>query len=98
MDMFGLGQSIKCKVKHRIKNLRLREYSTDVGDPYYPVPNQRNRDLYKKYQVGRYPQIQKKTNGLIMHWQASLKGLTHEILWGLFWPAWIGLAEKRNLY
>jgi len=26
-----------------------REYSTDKGDPYYPVPNQRNRDLYEKY-------------------------------------------------
>ena len=28
-----------------------REYSTDVGDPYYPVPNKRNKDLYAKYQV-----------------------------------------------
>ena len=27
-----------------------REYSTDVGDPYYPVPNDRNRALYNKYQ------------------------------------------------
>jgi len=27
-----------------------REYSTDVGDPYYPVPNDRNKNLYKKYQ------------------------------------------------
>ena len=27
-----------------------REYSTDTGDPYYPVPNERNRALYKKYQ------------------------------------------------
>ncbi|XP_023320773.1 uncharacterized protein LOC111695623 [Eurytemora carolleeae] len=42
-----------------------REYSTDVGDPYYPVPNKRNQDLFLKYQelslkekgvkfVGRY--------------------------------------------
>ena len=30
-----------------------REYSTDDGDPYYPVPNKRNKDLYKKYQVGK---------------------------------------------
>ena len=30
-----------------------REYSTDEGDPYYPVPNKRNKDLYKKYQVLR---------------------------------------------
>ena len=28
-----------------------REYSTDDGDPYYPVPNKRNKDLYLKYQV-----------------------------------------------
>ena len=27
-----------------------REYSTNEGDPYYPVPNERNRALYKKYQ------------------------------------------------
>ncbi|KAK4535875.1 hypothetical protein CDCA_CDCA06G1900 [Cyanidium caldarium] len=26
------------------------EVSSDEGDPYYPVPNQRNRDLYRKYQ------------------------------------------------
>ena len=29
----------------------LREYSTDVGEPYYPVPNQRNRDLYERYRA-----------------------------------------------
>ena len=29
-----------------------REYSTNIGDPYYPVPNKRNKDLYLKYQVG----------------------------------------------
>ena len=28
-----------------------KEYSTDVGDPYYPVPNKRNKELYAKYQV-----------------------------------------------
>ena len=28
-----------------------REYSTDEGDPYYPVPNPRNQELYKKYQA-----------------------------------------------
>ena len=26
-----------------------REYSTDVGEPYYPVPNPENRELYNKY-------------------------------------------------
>jgi UDP-galactopyranose mutase len=25
------------------------EYTTDKGDPYYPVPNQKNQDLYEKY-------------------------------------------------
>lgn len=28
-----------------------REYSTDVGEPYYPVPNPRNQQLYAKYQA-----------------------------------------------
>lgn len=28
-----------------------REYSIDGGEPYYPVPTQRNRDLYAKYQA-----------------------------------------------
>jgi UDP-galactopyranose mutase len=28
----------------------VREYSTDKGDPYYPVPNQKNHELYEKYQ------------------------------------------------
>jgi len=28
-----------------------REYSTDSGDPYYPVPNPRNQELYAKYQA-----------------------------------------------
>ena len=27
--------------------------STDEGDPYYPVPNPRNQELYAKYQVGK---------------------------------------------
>ena len=26
-------------------------FSTDDGDPYYPVPNPRNQELYAKYQV-----------------------------------------------
>ena len=28
----------------------VKEYSTDAGDPYYPVPNSKNQDLYKRYQ------------------------------------------------
>ena len=28
----------------------VKEYSTDSGDPYYPVPNEVNQNLYKKYQ------------------------------------------------
>ena len=27
-----------------------REYSTDIGEPYYPVPNPGNQELYRKYQ------------------------------------------------
>jgi len=27
------------------------ETSNDEGDPYYPVPNKKNKDLYKKYQA-----------------------------------------------
>jgi UDP-galactopyranose mutase len=27
----------------------VREYSCDNGDPYYPVPNKKNRSLYEKY-------------------------------------------------
>jgi len=29
----------------------VKEYSTDKGDPYYPVPNPENHALYKKYQA-----------------------------------------------
>ena len=28
----------------------VKEYSTNSGDPYYPVPNPRNQNLYKQYQ------------------------------------------------
>lgn len=34
----------KCK-----DTIILKEYTKDNGDPYYPVPNQRNRELYEKY-------------------------------------------------
>ena len=27
------------------------ERSTDKGEPYYPVPNQRNQDLYQRYKI-----------------------------------------------
>ena len=30
--------------------ITVKEYSTDKGDPYYPVPNPKNHELYKKYQ------------------------------------------------
>lgn len=29
--------------------LIFKEYSVDVGDPYYPVPNPANRSLYERY-------------------------------------------------
>ena len=30
--------------------ITVKEYSTDEGDPYYPVPNPKNHELYDKYQ------------------------------------------------
>lgn len=33
------------------KSTIVREYSTDEGEPYYPVPNQANRDLYESYKA-----------------------------------------------
>ena len=38
-------------VKEHPGTVVYKEYSTDVGDPYYPVPNKRNKELYAKYQV-----------------------------------------------
>jgi UDP-galactopyranose mutase len=32
------------------KSIVFHEKTSDIGEPYYPVPNQRNMDLYKKYQ------------------------------------------------
>lgn len=32
------------------KTIVYEEFSTDVGEEYYPIPTQRNRDIYKKYQ------------------------------------------------
>jgi UDP-galactopyranose mutase len=32
------------------KTTIVREYSISGGDPYYPIPNERNLSLYKKYQ------------------------------------------------
>ncbi|TRW27183.1 UDP-galactopyranose mutase [Flavobacterium zepuense] len=29
----------------------VKEYTTDEGDPYYPVPNARNQHIYEKYKV-----------------------------------------------
>lgn len=28
----------------------VKEYSTSEGDPYYPIPNEKNRELFKQYQ------------------------------------------------
>jgi UDP-galactopyranose mutase len=35
--------------KRKNGTLIAREYSTDTGEPYYPVPNPENRALYDKY-------------------------------------------------
>lgn len=32
------------------KTVIVKEFSTSSGEPYYPVPSQRNRDLYARYQ------------------------------------------------
>ena len=40
-------------VKSTSSNSQLSPHSTDEGDPYYPVPNPRNQELYAKYQVGK---------------------------------------------
>jgi UDP-galactopyranose mutase len=32
------------------KTTIVREYTTDNGEPYYPVPTERNREVYKMYQ------------------------------------------------
>lgn len=29
----------------------MKELSKEDGDPYYPVPNKKNMDLYEKYKV-----------------------------------------------
>ena len=33
------------------KTVIFKEFSTDVGEPYYPVPNPENQALYAKYQA-----------------------------------------------
>jgi len=38
---YGLDQSSKTTI--------VREYPSDVGEPYYPVVNQKNKDLYEQY-------------------------------------------------
>lgn len=38
---FGNQQSVKTTI--------VKEYTTDEGDPYYPVPNARNQAIYEKY-------------------------------------------------
>jgi len=31
------------------KTTIVREYTVDEGEPYYPVPNSRNQEIYNKY-------------------------------------------------
>lgn len=40
---FGNQQSDKTTV--------VREFTVDEGEPYYPVPNQRNQEIYAKYKI-----------------------------------------------
>lgn len=41
------------------KTTIVREYTTDEGEPYYPVPNARNRAIYQKYyeETLKLPQV-----------------------------------------
>jgi len=32
------------------KTIIVKEYTTDIGDPYYPIPTKRNQELYLEYQ------------------------------------------------
>lgn len=40
----------ECKESSNLATTIIREYSTAHGDPYYPVPNEKNLNLYKEYQ------------------------------------------------
>lgn len=40
---FGNQQSEKTSI--------VKEYSVDHGDPYYPVPNEKNQEIYQKYKT-----------------------------------------------
>lgn len=37
--------------KRYTKSTIAREYSSAKGDPYYPIPNTKNKDLYQKYKL-----------------------------------------------
>lgn len=41
------------------KTTIVREYTTDEGEPYYPVLNKRNQDIYNKYkaEAEKHPQV-----------------------------------------
>ena len=39
------------KLKDDNKTLIVKETTTDIGEPYYPVPTKKNIDLYNKYKV-----------------------------------------------
>jgi UDP-galactopyranose mutase len=40
---------IQCQEASKDKTFITREYSTSEGDPYYPVPTERNQQLYQSY-------------------------------------------------
>lgn len=45
-----------CEYKHILKQVAngttiVKEYPSSVGEPYYPIPSQRNLDLYEKYKA-----------------------------------------------
>jgi len=40
---YGMDQSSKTTI--------VKEYPSDTGEPYYPVVNQKNKDLYEQYRL-----------------------------------------------
>jgi UDP-galactopyranose mutase len=49
---FTRSVEIKHVTKQKIKNTVVSyEYPTDSGDPYYPIPNDENEEIYQKYKL-----------------------------------------------
>ena len=60
-------------VKSTSSNSQLSPDSTDEGDPYYPVPNPRNQELYAKYQVSEKRKLERPTTQLFRNCKNKLQ-------------------------